>query len=84
MGYQCVVFSLLMLVASLSIGWEDLYCRYICAVLSHSVMSDSCNPVAWQSPLFMGILQARMLESVAIPCARGKSYSYRHLSFPDL
>ena len=38
-----------------------------CAVLSHSVVSDSVTPwtVAHQAPLSMGILQARILEWVA-------------------
>ena len=40
------------------------------AVLSHSVVSYS---VAHQAPLSMGILQARLLEWVAIPSSRGSS-----------
>ena len=46
-----------------------------CAVLSHSVVSDSVTPwtVAHQAPLSMGILQARVLEWVAIPYSRGSS-----------
>ena len=36
----------------------------LCAVLSHSVVSDSATPctVAHQAPLSMGILQERILE----------------------
>ena len=47
-----------------------------CAVHSHSVMSNSLRPpwtVAHQAPLSMAILQARILEWVAIPCSRGYS-----------
>ena len=39
---------------------------------SHPVMSDSLRP-AHQAPLSMGILQARILEWVAIPFSRGSS-----------
>ena len=48
-----------------------------CAVLSRSVMSNSVTPwtVAHQAPLSMGILQARILEWVAIPSSRGFSNS---------
>ena len=44
-------------------------------VLSRSVMSDSVNPwtVAHQAPLSVGILQARILEQVAMPSSRGPS-----------
>ena len=44
-----------------------------CAVLSYSVMSDSVTPwtVAHQAPLSMGILQARILEWVAMSSPRG-------------
>ena len=39
-----------------------------CAVLSHSVVSDSLQPHrAHQAPLSMGILQVRILEWVAMP-----------------
>ena len=46
-----------------------------CAGLSHSVMSDSfrTHGVACQAPLSMGILQARILEWLAIPSSRGSS-----------
>ena len=41
------------------------------AVLSHTVVCDSLQPhvlyVACQTPLSMGILQARILEWVAMP-----------------
>ena len=44
-------------------------------VLSHSVMSDSVQPhrpyVAHQAPLSMGILQARILEWIAMPSSSG-------------
>ena len=50
--------------------------RPCCAVLSHSVMSNSSNPmdyIAGQAPLSMGILQARILEWVTMPSTRGSS-----------
>ena len=49
--------------------------RDLCAVLSHSVMSNSAIPwaVASQVPLTMGILQARTLEWVAMPSSSGSS-----------
>ena len=42
------------------------------AMLSHPVMSDSATPwtVALQDPLFMGILQAIILEWVTMPSSR--------------
>ena len=44
----------------------------MCAVLSHSVMVNSATPwtIAHQAPLSMGILQARILEWVAMPSSR--------------
>ena len=47
----------------------------LCAVLSHSVVSDSATPwtVACQAPLSMGILQERILEWVAMPSSTGSS-----------
>ena len=44
-----------------------------CRVVSHSVVSDSVTPwtVACQAPLSMGVLQARILECVAMPSSRG-------------
>ena len=44
-------------------------------VLSHSVMFDSATPwtVAYQDPLYMGILQARILEWITLPSSRGSS-----------
>ena len=49
--------------------WPDL-------VLSHSVMSNSCNPMACSPPgsSVLGILQARTLEWVSIPFSRGSSW----------
>ena len=48
----------------------------MCAVLSDSVVSDSATPwtVARQAPLSLGILQARILEWVAILSSRGSSH----------
>ena len=49
--------------------------RGSCVVLSHSVVLGSLETptVACQASLFMGILQARILEWVAIPGSRGSS-----------
>ena len=52
---------------------RDLY-----AVLSRSVLSNSLSDpwtVARQAPLSMEILQARILEWVAMPYSRGSSQS---------
>ena len=48
---------------------------YICAVLINSGVSDSATlrTAAHQATLSMGILQARILESVAMPSSRGSS-----------
>ena len=50
---------------------KELIMLYVC-VLSHSVLSNSATSwtVASQTPLSMGILQARTLEWVAIPSSR--------------
>ena len=45
-------------------------CFVLCYMLSHSVMSDSLRP---QTPLCVGILQARLLEWVAMLFSRGPS-----------
>ena len=47
----------------------------MCGVLSRSVVSDSLQPhgVQAQAPLSMQILQARILEWVAMPSSRGSS-----------
>ena len=47
----------------------------LCAVLSHSVVSNSVTPwtIARQAPLSMGILQAKVLEWVTVPSSRGSS-----------
>ena len=48
---------------------------YVLCVLSHSVVSDSATlcTVVCEDPLSMGILQARILEWVAMPSFRGSS-----------
>ena len=53
-------------------NWTCNIFKMCCAVLSHSVMSNSATPyiVACQAPLSMGILQARILEWVAMPSSR--------------
>ena len=50
-----------------------LKCPMCCAVLSHTVMSDSVTPwtVAHQAPLSMGIVQASIQEWVDMPSFRG-------------
>ena len=53
-----------------------LWATLCCAVLSCSVVSNSFQPrqvVARQVPLFMGILQTRILKQVAMPSSRGSS-----------
>ena len=49
--------------------------KYVCESVSHSIMSNSMIPwtVAPQDPLSMGILQARILEWVAMPFSRESS-----------
>ena len=51
------------------------HCGSICAVLSCSVLSDSVTPwtAAYQAPLSLGILQARIVEWVAMPSSWGSS-----------
>ena len=53
--------------------WLMIYACH--SMLSCSVTSDSAAPwtVACQAPLFMGILQARILEWVAMPFSTGSS-----------
>ena len=48
---------------------------FLCAVLSSSVLFDSVTPwsIACQAPLSMGILQARILDWVAMSSSRGSS-----------
>ena len=49
-----------------------IYVYVLCAVLSCSAMSDSPRPQGlWPNRLLCGILQARILEWVAIPFSRG-------------
>ena len=51
-----------------------LFTKVLC-VLSRSIVSDSATPrtVAHQAPLSIGILQARILEWVAMSSSRGSS-----------
>ena len=48
---------------------------WCCAVLSHSIMSDSVTP---PGSSVHGILQARILEWVAMPSSRGSSQHRDH------
>ena len=57
--------------ASLNHSCVQNYSKVCCAVLSHSVMFGPF--VACQAPLSMGILQAKILEWVAMPSCRGSS-----------
>ena len=60
----------------LSIYQEPLYVSFIYAVLSRSAVSDSFatpSTLAYQAPLSMGILQARLLEWMATPSFRASS-----------
>ena len=54
---------------------EGTWFYFQCAVLDHSVVSNSVTPwtVAHQAPLSMGMFQARILEWVAMPSSRGSS-----------
>ena len=55
---------------------ESVHCmKLVLWNVSCSVVSDSVTPwtVAHQAPLFMGILQAGILEWVAMPFSRGSS-----------
>ena len=46
----------------------------VCPVLSYSVVADVTPwTIAHQAPLSMGLLQARILEWVAMPSSRGSS-----------
>ena len=58
----------------------------LCAVLSHSVVSDSVTSctIACQAPLSMGILQARILEWVTMPSSKGSSQPRDQAQFPTL
>ena len=53
-----------------------LYLFALSVVVSHSVVSNSATSwtVAYHAPLSMGILQARILEHVAIPFSRESSW----------
>ena len=50
-------------------------CVCVCVCKSRQLSPTLCNPmtVACQAPLPMGILQARILEWIAIPSSRGSS-----------
>ena len=56
---------------------ETPHCVSPCAMHSCSIMSDSVTPwtVAHHAPLSIGILQARILEWVAMPSSKGPSGS---------
>ena len=56
-------------------NWQWCVYAYIC-VLSHSVLSNSATPwtIVHQVPMYMGILQTRILEWVAMPSSRVSSH----------
>ena len=54
-------------------GWIDVWKGRWCLWFSHSVVSDSATPCSPPGPSVHGILQARMLEWVAISFSRGSS-----------
>ena len=88
--------SIRKLVYILTPGYVQLYsflrtaylrgiCHILC-VLRHSVMSDSLQPlwnVTRQAPLSLGILQARILEWVAMPSSKGSSNLGSDSSLPN-
>ena len=45
-----------------------------CAVFNRDRLFATPCTVAWQAPLSMGIIQARILEWIAIPFSRGSSW----------
>ena len=57
--------------------WENRWIIfiYICCWFSRQVISNSCNPVNWSLPgsSVHGVLQARILEWVAVPFSRGSA-----------
>ena len=57
---------------TMSATWEALH-LVCCAVLSYGELFATPWTVARQAPLSMGILQARILEWVAMPFSRGCS-----------
>ena len=49
-----------------------LTCAVLCLVVQSCLTLPLCG-LAWQAPLSMGVLQARILEWVAMPSSRGSS-----------
>ena len=52
---------------------QKVLCHWCVYMLSHSVVSDLCNPKGCSPPGFSvhGIFQTRILEQFAISCSRG-------------
>ena len=71
-------------IARLPIGMEDQYCLQ-CVRTVASVMSDSCDLMDCGPPgsSIQGILQAKILEWVAMPSSRGSSWprDRTHISY---
>jgi len=63
------------LIVSRSQKPSSCLCVCVCVCVNHSVMSDSLRPHELYPPVFSvhGILQARILEWIAIPFSRGSS-----------
>ena len=70
-------FSLLVCESSLAVlYWAKEYVNLKFWCVRRSVVPDSCNPIDYSLPgsSVHGILQARILEWVAISCSRGSSW----------
>ena len=52
---------------------DQVFRNKVCVCVSHLGASDFVTPWAHQAPLSVGILQARILEWVAMPSSRGSS-----------
>ena len=70
---------------SLCKSWGLSASRIPWVCVSHSVMSNSCDPLDCSPPGFSvhGILQARTLEWVAIPFSRGSSQPMDRTGSPE-
>jgi len=53
-----------------------LPCVHVLSHFSHVQLFETLWTIACQTPLFLGILQARILEWVAMPSSRGFSLSW--------
>ena len=67
------VFFLLFIIFTWTLFWSTSSLKWKCQSLNHVRLFVTPWTVARQAPLFMGILQARILEWVAMPSSRGSS-----------